>query len=616
MWNSKRAAKKAPKSGLPWGKLPLLIGVVSILSLGSLAFWSLVSSQVSSPALVAADPMPEGRSGNWDLIFSDEFSGSSLDTSKWEPGWFGSGITQPVQSGELQCYDSRQVTVSGGQLHLAAVERPTTCGGVNRRYVSGMVSSRGKFEYTHGYIEARIWMPGSSQNNTANWPAWWSNGHNWPGTGEIDVMEGLSGRAAWHYHWSGGANGGNVSGTWHEGWHTYAAHWEPGRIRWYFDGVLVGTHTTGVVNSPHYLILNYAVGSWGGPVVIPATMRVDHVRVWKPGTASSPPAPTPTPAPAPTPTPPPNPAPPPAPITGNLITNPGCETGTTGWAAWNGSLSRNSSVARSGSASCQAAHTTGTLYTLDDNPDTVLSPRQGQQYTATAYVRSSTAAGKPVNLVLREKGGASPQGYVESPTVFLSNNWQRMTVSTTIAAADRTSLDVYIVQHDATSGNSFQAADISLVLVPSPNLLHNGSFEDGISSWGIKVTSPASATVARYTSDRSDGAASARVRIRRTSSDQWHVQFRQDNVSLVGGRTYTLSFWAKASTGRQIQYVLQQVDSPHQVYVGQSANLTTSWRQYTTSYTPSTNHSNVFLGFNLGQTAGDVLIDNVVLRAD
>src|SRR6185437_5650008 len=54
--------------------------------------------------------------GSWTLVFDDEFTGTSLDTTKWQPGWFGSsGITPPVNSGSPQ-NNSAYVSVSGGYL--------------------------------------------------------------------------------------------------------------------------------------------------------------------------------------------------------------------------------------------------------------------------------------------------------------------------------------------------------------------------------------------------------------------------------------------------------------------------------------------------------------------
>ena len=128
-----------------------------------------------------------------------------------------------------------------------------------------------------------MFLPGSG-GDIFNWPAFWSNGTGqWPITGEIDVMEGLSGhQPCWHYHYQAGGQhqgpGGcaNMDGT---GWHVYAAKWEPGKITWYYDGNEVGVWTTGVVGAQHFLILNHGLKDEYG-IHVPATVDVDYVRVW------------------------------------------------------------------------------------------------------------------------------------------------------------------------------------------------------------------------------------------------------------------------------------------------------------------------------------------------
>jgi beta-glucanase (GH16 family) len=227
-------------------------------------------------------PLPTGDSlGQWRLRFDDEFNGRSLNASYWSAGWFSKGITQPVQSVERQCYNPANVKLSDGALVLSLVWQVNWCGGKERAYASGMVNTNGKFAFTYGFMEARIWLPGRGPQ-IANWPVFWADGQNWPEDGEIDVVEGLGGRACWHFIYSQGNPGGCAMGEFTNGWHTFGADWEPGSITYYYDGRVVGMVDSGVTSAPMYLILNNGIADGiGGPALIPAAMRVAYVRVWQ-----------------------------------------------------------------------------------------------------------------------------------------------------------------------------------------------------------------------------------------------------------------------------------------------------------------------------------------------
>jgi Glycosyl hydrolases family 16/CARDB len=219
---------------------------------------------------------------SYNLIFDDEFNGTSLDQSKWTPNWFGataSSITPPGTGVETAAYDPAQITVSGGYLHLTAISNPITINGANYPYRTGaMNTNSGKFQFTYGYAEARIYVPAAG-TQIANWPAWWMDGQNWPTDGEIDVLEGLAGTAQWHFHNPSGAPGGDA-GPGYTGWHVFAMLWQPGSVTYYYDGVQVGRLTSGITASPMYLVLGNQVGQWGGPLLIPADMMVDYVHVY------------------------------------------------------------------------------------------------------------------------------------------------------------------------------------------------------------------------------------------------------------------------------------------------------------------------------------------------
>ncbi len=239
-----------------------------------------VPPTTTTTAVTPGVPQPVGGApGPWRLVFNSEFTGTSLNASQWSTGWFGAGITKGINSAEIECMDPSQVVVSGGALQLTAIHQSETCGGVTQPYTSGMVTTDGRFSFTYGYMEARIWMPGNG--SVADWPGFWADGQSWPTDGEIDVAEGLGGTVQGHFHFAGGTDGPIVGpGNYTGGWHTFAADWEPGSITYYYDGIKIGTFTSGITSAPMYLILDLALSN-GPSVVAPATMKVAYVRVWQ-----------------------------------------------------------------------------------------------------------------------------------------------------------------------------------------------------------------------------------------------------------------------------------------------------------------------------------------------
>ena len=109
-------------------------------------------------------------------------------------------------------------------------------------------------------------------------------------------MEGLGGKAAYHFHSPSGGPGSAVNGD-YTGWHIFAGLWEPGSVTFYYDNVEVGKITTGITGAPQYLILNNGIGGYVGATLVPSGMQVDWVQVRPPRRSRSPQRPA-TPAPA------------------------------------------------------------------------------------------------------------------------------------------------------------------------------------------------------------------------------------------------------------------------------------------------------------------------------
>ncbi len=220
--------------------------------------------------------------GGWGTpTFDDEFTkDSSLNTSKWSPTVYFGGNVQNYTT----MYASN-VSVADGYLNLEAHGAEDQSGSFLDTDPDDGVAGHTGYQFTYGYMEARIYFPASG-NEIANWPSFWAVGQVWPNDGELDVVEGLNGAACYHFHWGTSSNpqaqGGCTSGNYAGGWHTFGADWQPGSVTWYYDGVDVGSVTSNITSQPLFLILENSTGSYGLlPVTTPADVQVSYVRVWQ-----------------------------------------------------------------------------------------------------------------------------------------------------------------------------------------------------------------------------------------------------------------------------------------------------------------------------------------------
>ncbi len=234
-----------------------------------------------------------------ELIFNDEFSGNSVDLTKWS---FDNGDGCPTLCGwgnaEEQWYQPENTTVQNGNLIITT--KNESAGG--KQFTSSKLITSGKFNSKYGRYEASIKLPSAG----GIWPAFWmlpENG-NWPFTGEIDIMESQhknpeSVGGTVHYSnggWQFNGREFNAGLDLSVGFHEYAVEWEPTEIRWYVDDQLYHTVTPANTVDPWpfsegdwYLILNVAVGGPSTPYTgnipptpadYPTQMEVDYVRVY------------------------------------------------------------------------------------------------------------------------------------------------------------------------------------------------------------------------------------------------------------------------------------------------------------------------------------------------
>ena len=240
----------------------------------------------------------------WNIVWSDEFNGTSIDASKWT---FESGNNNGWGNNELEYYtsSSQNAYVSNGLLHIVAVQQSVH----GYSFTSARMKTEGLYNTpTYGRIQWRAALPAG----VGMWPALWMMGSDypsvpWPTCGEIDVMESNGGQPSWvqgSIH-SGSSKTNLISfwkiyhypvgdpfGTSTTNFHIYELDWTPASISWLVDGAVYEVqNTVPPFNQPFFLIMNLAAGGdyVGNPSVgtieasntFPQEMLVDYVRVYE-----------------------------------------------------------------------------------------------------------------------------------------------------------------------------------------------------------------------------------------------------------------------------------------------------------------------------------------------
>lgn len=224
----------------------------------------------------AAVPAHAAAPAGYELSWSDEFDGTSLDTSKWG---YAYGCFDPALKTQTHYTDSPEnVRVADGNLYITALYSPTrvkwnketrkmetidrTCtrteNGKKVEYAAPFTSAMVQTKDDSGvkysikgdfYAEARIKLP---ENAPSSWSSFWTTGEKggpWPGNGEIDVFESKGWDKFYLQANTHTPRPGNPSkseqhhgqlandGTTQTQFHTYGVEKTGDKITFYLDGV-------------------------------------------------------------------------------------------------------------------------------------------------------------------------------------------------------------------------------------------------------------------------------------------------------------------------------------------------------------------------------------------
>lgn len=240
---------------------------------------------------------------NYELVFSDEFNGNSLDLSKWNTAYLWGD--ELIINNELQHYVDIEndpdfgfnpFTFDGEALTINSIRTPENllARANGQEYLSGVITSYDAFKFTYGYVEARAKVPVGK----GYWPAFWLlNAYYDLDKPEIDIMEfiGDNQDTVYHtYHYYD--TEGNLRSTKSEptypidysaNFHTFGVEWQPGSATFYVDGIARHTIEDPKMSQEQmYIIANTAIGGWwpGDPdetTQFPGQYSIDYIRAYQ-----------------------------------------------------------------------------------------------------------------------------------------------------------------------------------------------------------------------------------------------------------------------------------------------------------------------------------------------
>jgi len=303
-----------------------------------------IAAMLMNAAPLYADAMsskpPATEQQDWQLVWSDEFEGDQIDSSKWgyDTDCWGGG------NNEKQCYTDKKENAQVADGYLSIIARKETSVGpawpahlretmpeeekdktAEKPYTSARLLTKGKADWKYGRIEVRAKLP----EGQGIWPAIWMLPSEeiygkWAASGEIDILEAVNLGAfcencpdqkenkifgtlhfggEWpHNHHKGNATPLTDSA---DGFHVFAIEWKEGEIIWFLDGEeysrlgpddwnttseLAKNNPAAPFDQKFFLILNIAVGGHLSEEQnergiakdgFPKTMMVDWVRIYQ-----------------------------------------------------------------------------------------------------------------------------------------------------------------------------------------------------------------------------------------------------------------------------------------------------------------------------------------------
>lgn len=241
----------------------------------------------------------EGREEKkWKLIWSDDFDGTTLDSSKWSRIPSGKSDWNRHMSIDDRCFELKD-----GVLKLLGINNPDTSED-KRPFITGGIWSKGKFAFQYGRIEIKARL----ESAQGAWPAMWMLAEldkygKYPKNGEIDIMEHLNFDKiiyqTTHSYYT--LDLGQKTNPPHYGtapidtgvYNVYGISWYPDKIVFQLNGKNTFTYprikevdaSQWPYDQPFFILIDQQLGgNWVGEVnqsQLPVAMEIDWVKVYQ-----------------------------------------------------------------------------------------------------------------------------------------------------------------------------------------------------------------------------------------------------------------------------------------------------------------------------------------------
>ena len=529
-------------------------------------FHHLVRSLLVLVPLALALHASAQTSTDWQLVWSDEFNGPAGSAPNSQYWTLQQGLT-PDGAQSYNCLygqttngcdpNNPNVYLDGnGNLAIVARAAAAAPNGVTTGRLSttsGTNNSTILFGTQYGRIEAGMTLPAGSGNQGV-WPAFWMLGDNissinWPGSGEIDIMEYIGAanptKIYGTLHGQGYANEGlGLQATNSAGWsgyHIFGIIWSPNSVQFYVDDIsnvyatltpadlmanqswVNGGLAAWPFNNPFFIILDL---NMGGPfpgnvsraTTYPQTLLVDYVRVYK-------------------------------------AAAPGPPTNVTATATSQSQVALNWTASTNSDATYNVYRSSisGTTPQSQAQPNSTVVPQTNQtlianNLTGTSYTDANLAPGQTYYYTVTSSGGYSGESAAAQVKVSLSSNGVGANGGAIYVSAGGYSGTGAYIKNSLVSGgftNAFTATvDTSAVTNPAPQAVYH-SERWGPQSWVISHLTPGG---------------SYNVRMHFAESAWTAAGQREFNV-LVNGQQVLTNFDIFATAGAQNKAITQTINT-------------------------------------------------------